>query len=39
MKNKKERVSTMDPELTTSIAQIVAGITLLAMAWFLTKRP
>jgi hypothetical protein len=38
MKNKKERVSIMDPELTTSIAQIVAGITLLAMAWFLTKR-
>ena len=38
MKNKKEALSTMDPELTTSIAQLVAGITLLAMAWFITKR-
>ena len=38
MKNKKETLPTMDPELTTSIAQLVAGITLLAMAWFITKR-
>lgn len=38
MKNKKGTVSTMDPELTTHIAQLVAGITFLAMAWFLAKR-
>ena len=28
----------MEPETTTSIAYIVAGVTFLAMAWYLVKR-
>ena len=38
MKNKKDALVIMEPETTTFIAQIVAGITFIAMAWFLARR-
>jgi hypothetical protein len=38
MKNKNRTLHDMEPETTTAIAQLLAGVTFLAMAWFLVKR-